>query len=417
MTKTSRKNNSSRKNKKTKKNVKHYSRKNNIKKMRGGIIKDYKYPDSCSICLGRFLFPIEWNETEKYKKYKPDGMSSNITVNESNTAPPVFLNDPDVGELPCNHIFHRSCLDKWIAQGHNTCPNCRAFFTIAEIIAIDSERINYDKFYFIKMFEKFNYLYVNSFLSENLIYQSNNTLKAIIEALIVNDELKILDISNLNFNSVISPEFNLYEELLKNNKNLTELITGSNVSGFSTTSLAKGLKDNTTLTNLSLIDIGDEGAVALADALKHNKGLTKLHINKCNISAVGAQDLANALKNNSTLTELDISNNDISDGGANALADALKTNSTLTTLDISINQIGNVGVVALAEALKTETTNLTELNIEFNSFNDTGAVALIKAFDVPDGNKTLTLIHARGNNIDDEIGKQLYEVVKNNRKI
>jgi Ran GTPase-activating protein (RanGAP) involved in mRNA processing and transport len=53
---------------------------------------------------------------------------------------------------------------------------------------------------------------------------------------------------------------------------------------------------------------------------------------------------------------LDLSYNSIGDDGAKALAEALKTNSTLTTLDLQNNSIGPDGAKALAEALKTNST-------------------------------------------------------------
>nr|GMD13494.1 E3 ubiquitin-protein ligase RHA2B-like [Ipomoea batatas] len=31
----------------------------------------------------------------------------------------------EVGDLRCNHIFHRDCLDRWLATGRNSCPLCR----------------------------------------------------------------------------------------------------------------------------------------------------------------------------------------------------------------------------------------------------------------------------------------------------
>ncbi|XP_031100778.1 E3 ubiquitin-protein ligase RHA2B-like [Ipomoea triloba] len=31
----------------------------------------------------------------------------------------------EVGDLRCNHIFHRDYLDRWLATGRNSCPLCR----------------------------------------------------------------------------------------------------------------------------------------------------------------------------------------------------------------------------------------------------------------------------------------------------
>lgn len=31
--------------------------------------------------------------------------------------------------LPCNHEFHRRCINQWKVRGNNTCPYCRAEFT------------------------------------------------------------------------------------------------------------------------------------------------------------------------------------------------------------------------------------------------------------------------------------------------
>jgi E3 ubiquitin-protein ligase RNF115/126 len=36
----------------------------------------------------------------------------------------VFCKGEYVSEMPCNHKFHKSCLDGWIGI-HNTCPICR----------------------------------------------------------------------------------------------------------------------------------------------------------------------------------------------------------------------------------------------------------------------------------------------------
>ena len=48
-------------------------------------------------------------------------------------------------------------------------------------------------------------------------------------------------------------------------------------------------------------------------------------------------------------------NNAIGDEGAAALAEALKVNTALTWLDLKDNEIGDEGAAALAEALKVNT--------------------------------------------------------------
>ncbi|KAI3467167.1 hypothetical protein Pfo_023830 [Paulownia fortunei] len=32
----------------------------------------------------------------------------------------------EVRELKCHHIFHKSCVDRWLGYGHITCPLCRS---------------------------------------------------------------------------------------------------------------------------------------------------------------------------------------------------------------------------------------------------------------------------------------------------
>ena len=78
--------------------------------------------------------------------------------------------------------------------------------------------------------------------------------------------------------------------------------------------------------------------------------------------------LNNENKKNTTLkelkivnqTSLDLYDNNIGDEGATALAEALKENTTLTTLNLASNKIGDEGATALAEALK-ENKNLIEV--------------------------------------------------------
>ena len=76
------------------------------------------------------------------------------------------------------------------------------------------------------------------------------------------------------------------------------------------------------------------------ETLKTNSTFTGLLLDKCNIDVANAAELAGQLKENSTLTSLSLSaNTHIGEVGADALAKGLKENSTLTSLDLSHNQI------------------------------------------------------------------------------
>ena len=67
------------------------------------------------------------------------------------------------------------------------------------------------------------------------------------------------------------------------------------------------------------------------------------------------------------VTTLFLSNNSIGDEGAKAIAEALKVNAVLTKLSLGGNKIGDVGAKAIANALKLGTAVLTELDLQYNS--------------------------------------------------
>jgi Ran GTPase-activating protein (RanGAP) involved in mRNA processing and transport len=106
----------------------------------------------------------------------------------------------------------------------------------------------------------------------------------------------------------------------------------------------KRLKANDpSLTELNLYynSIGDDGAKAIAEALKDNTVLTTLYLGYNSIGDDGAKAIAEALKVNTVLTSLDLRSNLIGDDGAKAIAEALKDNYVLTTLDLDNNRIGD----------------------------------------------------------------------------
>ena len=178
--------------------------------------------------------------------------------------------------------------------------------------------------------------------------------------------------------------------------------------------LAAALKNNTSLTSLNLggNGIGAEGAKALATALKTNTSLTSLNLRGNRIGDDVANALAAALKTNTSLTSLNLVNNGIGDDGANALAIALETNTSLTSLNLWDNRIGDDGANALATALE-KNTSLTLLNLGDNRIGTEGAKALATALKT---NTSLTSLELDSNRIGDETNSTIHTLIINNRE-
>ena len=167
-------------------------------------------------------------------------------------------------------------------------------------------------------------------------------------------------------------------------------------------------------TQLHKMNISDAGAVALAQALRHNSTLMELNLSNKGISDAGAVVLAQALHHNSTLQSLYLSNNSISDAGAVALAQALRHNSTLMELNLSNKGISDAGAVVLAQALHHNST-LQSLYLSNNSISDTGAVALAQALH---HNSTLKELYLYDNDgIGEEGTHQLVQALTMNTSI
>ncbi|KAI9016709.1 kinase-like domain-containing protein [Hyaloraphidium curvatum] len=165
--------------------------------------------------------------------------------------------------------------------------------------------------------------------------------------------------------------------------------------------IAVALKDASarSLTQLDLHNnsIGDEGAIAIADALKTNSTLEYLWLgNAVGDAGTGAfaellkakstglkvlvlwgpftdnsvRALANALKNNTKLTALGLRSQSVRCDGARAFAEMLAVNSTLTTLDLQNSSIGDDGARALLAGLELS-PSITQVVLTNNPVSDT----------------------------------------------
>jgi hypothetical protein len=173
-------------------------------------------------------------------------------------------------------------------------------------------------------------------------YRFNNNIDAKKKKIKKLIEIKItFNPNSLEFNNEINDyEIKLLADELNRIPNLkTLIIRNCNIKGYFLF-LAKALEDNHTLTTLVLDNnnLISRDLKYLADALKGpngNKTLTTLYISNSKIDDDGAIALAGALKTNNTLTTLNIFNNLITDVGAKAFSEALKTNYTLYSLNLS----------------------------------------------------------------------------------
>ena len=109
-------------------------------------------------------------------------------------------------------------------------------------------------------------------------------------------------------------------------------------------------------------ELGDEGALHIAEHLQECTAFKELSIYTCGIRSAGGCHLAKALRTNNTLVTLNIGGNGLCDEGVEELADALKHNHCLQSLNLSSCGMTDVGFKSLAESLRKNDT-LRELKL------------------------------------------------------
>ena len=134
------------------------------------------------------------------------------------------------------------------------------------------------------------------------------------------------------------------------------------------------------------VELCDDFAMQLSEALKFNTTLTKLALHGNHLSSTFAKDIGEALKVNSTLMSLSLNWNTIGDPGVASISDALKVNNTVTELCLEGCSIEDSGMVSIGESLKINRT-ITTLDLCHNSIDVSGVKSLGEALKV---NSSLT---------------------------
>ncbi|XP_031263768.1 RAN GTPase-activating protein 1 isoform X1 [Pistacia vera] len=176
--------------------------------------------------------------------------------------------------------------------------------------------------------------------------------------------------------------------------------------------LAEALGTCTHLKKLDLRDnmFGVEAGLALSKALSAFPDLTEIYLSYLNLDDEGAEALANALKESApSLEVLELAGNDITAKGASSLAACIAAKQFLTKLNLSENELKDEGAILIGKSLEEGHGQLTEVDLSTNSIRRAGARLLAQVAVNKLGYKMLNI---NGNFISDEGIDEVKDIFK-----
>ncbi|KAI3506758.1 hypothetical protein L1887_21322 [Cichorium endivia] len=176
-----------------------------------------------------------------------------------------------------------------------------------------------------------------------------------------------------------------------------------------------------TCPNLKKIDLRDnmfgiEAGIALSKSIPVFANLTEVYFSYLNLEDEGALALVNALKDSdSPLEVLEMAGNDITSESASALAALITAKKTsLVKLVLSENELKDEGAIVIGNCLKEEFGGLTEVDLSTNGIRTVGARVLSQAVVGKPGFK---LLNINGNFLSDEGVDNVKEIFKNSPSV
>eukprot|EP01028_Stygiella_incarcerata_P004894 TRINITY_DN2122_c0_g1_i2.p1 TRINITY_DN2122_c0_g1~~TRINITY_DN2122_c0_g1_i2.p1 ORF type:complete len:476 (+),score=126.65 TRINITY_DN2122_c0_g1_i2:259-1686(+) len=156
------------------------------------------------------------------------------------------------------------------------------------------------------------------------------------------------------------------------------------------------LRKNSTLMKLDLKyndGVGDEGAIHIAEGLEMNTSLMELHLMHCGIRVQGAKRLGEMLEKNISLMTICLSDNeDIGDEGAIRIAEGLEVNTSLKCMGLRTCGIGSNGELRMGKMLQKNAT-LIKLDLQHNAgIGDEGAIRIAEALKMNTSLKELNIL-------------------------
>ncbi|AED92685.1 RAN GTPase-activating protein 2 [Arabidopsis thaliana] len=176
--------------------------------------------------------------------------------------------------------------------------------------------------------------------------------------------------------------------------------------------LSEALEHCTHMEKLDLRDnmFGTEAGVSLSKTLSSFKHMTELYLSYLNLEDEGAIAIVNALKESASPIEvLEMAGNDITVEAASAIAACVAAKQDLNKLNLSENELKDEGCVQIANCIEEGHSKLQYIDMSTNYIRRAGARALAH---VVVKKEAFKLLNIDGNIISEEGIEELKEIFK-----
>ena len=219
---------------------------------------------------------------------------------------------------------------------------------------------------------------------------------------------KLTKIKKIMFQNFIFDEDNskVFNEVLLNNKNIENIFIyyNSEISPEDISNFVPGLEHNKNITQIyfTQCNLGDEGAITLANALFNNINISQIHLDENKIGEKGVKAISEKLLGKISLKRLILSHNLINSQGAFYIGEHLKEAQGIQYLLINSNQIGDEGCEFLSKGLEIN-KSLVQLNLNNNKITNRGIKYIAKALSGKENFMTLSIADNKITEIEEEL--------------
>ncbi|KAK6937531.1 Leucine-rich repeat [Dillenia turbinata] len=239
---------------------------------------------------------------------------------------------------------------------------------------------------------------------------SEEAAKAVRELIPSTDKLRVLHFHN---NMTGDEGAQAIAEIVKGSPALVDFrCSSTRVGSEGGRALAEALAMCSHMKKLDLRDnmFGVEVGLALSRTFVMFANLTEVYLSYLNLEDEGAAAIADALKESASALEvLEMAGNDITVEGANKLASLIAVKQSLNKLSLSENELKDEGAIMIAKALEEGHSQLHEVDMSTNMIRRVGARRLAQAVVNKSGFK---LLNINGNYISEEGIDEVRDIFK-----